>query len=78
MPDKKYDLVVRRGNVVDGLGNPAFEADVAVLNGRIAAIGKIDAMGKMEIDAKSKVVCPGFISLYERKGTVPGSQGSPE
>ncbi|MGQ9677253.1 MAG: N-acyl-D-amino-acid deacylase family protein [Chloroflexota bacterium] len=69
MPDKKYDLVVRRGNVVDGLGNPAFEADVAVLNGRIAAIGKIDAMGKVEIDAKGKVVCPGFISLHEHADT---------
>ena len=36
-----YDVIIRHGRVVDGSGNPAFFADVAVKDGRIAAIGRI-------------------------------------
>lgn len=35
------DLIIRHGRVVDGTGNPAYFADVAVKNGRIAAVGKV-------------------------------------
>ena len=38
---ESYDLVVRHGRVVDGTGNPAYFAAVAVKDGRIAAIGQI-------------------------------------
>ena len=38
---EQYDLIIRGGRVIDGTGNPAFFADLAIANGRIAALGKI-------------------------------------
>src|SRR5471032_1526380 len=51
-----YDLVVRGGNVADGLGGALVEADVAVQNGTIAAVGKIAGSGREEIDARGLLV----------------------
>jgi N-acyl-D-amino-acid deacylase len=59
-----YDVVIRHGRVVDGSGNPAFFADVAVKDGRIAGIGRINGRGKTEIDAKGLIVAPGFIDVH--------------
>ena len=59
-----YDLIIRNGRVVDGTGNPAFFADVAVKDGRIAAIGRIAGKAKTEIDAKGLIVAPGFIDVH--------------
>ena len=47
-----YDLVIRGGRVTDGTGNPARFADVAVTNGRIAAVGRgLDGAAKRVLDA---------------------------
>ena len=59
-----FDLVVRGGTVVDGSGGEPFEADVAVSKGRIAAVGKIAGRGREEIDAKGKIVTPGFVDVH--------------
>lgn len=59
-----YDLIVRHGRVVDGTGNPAFFADVAIKGGRIAAIGRIWGDAKTEIDATGLIVAPGFIDVH--------------
>ena len=48
---ESFDILIRHGRVVDGSGNPAFFADVAVKNGRIAQIGRVDGTAKTEIDA---------------------------
>jgi N-acyl-D-aspartate/D-glutamate deacylase len=61
---KEFDLVVRKGTVVDGTGGPLHEADVAVKGGRIAAVGKIAGSGTEEIDAKGRLVTPGFIDIH--------------
>ena len=61
---KKYDLVIRGGTVFDGTGSEAFEADIAVSEGRIAAIGKIAGSGTEEIDAIGKMVTPGFVDIH--------------
>lgn len=59
-----YDLIIRNGHVVDGTGNPWYGADVAVSGDRIAAIGDLhEAHAKREIDAKGRVVAPGFIDM---------------
>ena len=59
-----FDLVIRGGTVVDGSGGEPFEADVAVSGGRIAAVGPVSGRGKEEIDAKGKIVTPGFVDVH--------------
>ena len=59
-----YDLVIRNGLVVDGTGGAPFEADVGLEGGRIAAIGENLARGTEEIDAKGKLVTPGFVDIH--------------
>jgi N-acyl-D-amino-acid deacylase len=56
-----YDLVIKNGTVIDGSGAPRYRADVAVANGRIAAIGRVDSKAKQTIDAEGHVVTPGFV-----------------
>jgi N-acyl-D-aspartate/D-glutamate deacylase len=59
------DLVIRGGTVVDGTGRTPFEADVAVADGRIAAIGPaLPARGREEIAAKGLLVTPGFVDIH--------------
>jgi N-acyl-D-aspartate/D-glutamate deacylase len=59
-----FDVIVRGGLVVDGSGEPGFEGDVAVKDGRIAAIGKIEGEAARVVDAKGRVVAPGFIDPH--------------
>src|SRR5207253_2963375 len=60
----EFDIIIRGGRVVDGSGQPAFEGDVAVKDGRIAAIGRVAGKGAREIDARGKLVTPGFIDIH--------------
>lgn len=62
--EKAYDLVIRGGHVVDGTGAPGFEADVALKDGLIAAVGKVAGTGVEEIDARGKLVAPGFVDIH--------------
>jgi N-acyl-D-amino-acid deacylase len=56
-----YDLVVRNGVVIDGTGTPGRQVDVAVLDGKLAAIGRIEDSASEEIDAEGHIVSPGFV-----------------
>ena len=58
------DLVIRGGNIADGLGGEIFEADVAIMEGRITEVGKVLGRGKEEIDARGKLVTPGFVDVH--------------
>ncbi len=60
----RYDLVIRNGSIVDGTGGDATAGDVAVSDGRIAAVGQIQGGGKEEIDAKGRIVTPGFVDIH--------------
>ncbi len=62
--DHAYDLVVRGGHLVDGSGAPGREADVGVKDGRIVAVGKVNGQGREEIDARGKLVSPGFVDVH--------------
>ena len=59
-----YDLVIRNGTVVDGTGAPRVQADVAVADGHIVEVGKIDGLAKRTIDATDLVVAPGFVDPH--------------
>lgn len=59
-----YDLVIRGGTIVDGLGGAPFAGDVAVQDGVIVAVGTVDAAGAREIDATGLLVTPGFVDLH--------------
>jgi N-acyl-D-amino-acid deacylase len=59
-----YDVVIRNGHVVDGTGSPWYAGDVAIKNGRIAALGDLaGAKARKTIDARGMVVAPGFIDM---------------
>jgi len=59
-----FDLVIRNGTIVDGLGGEPFTGDVAVADGVIVAVGTADGSGRREIDATGLLVTPGFIDLH--------------
>jgi len=62
---ERFDLLIRNGSVIDGTGAPRYGADVAVCGDRIARIGSLPgARGVVEIDAKGKIVAPGFIDAH--------------
>lgn len=64
-PADEYDLIVRRGRVLDGTGNPWFPADIAIKDGRIAAVGSLArATAPRTIDATGLYVAPGFIDIH--------------
>jgi N-acyl-D-amino-acid deacylase len=60
----EYDIVVRGGTLVDGTGAEPVGADVAVLGGHIAAVGRVSGRGAEEIDAAGCIVTPGFVDVH--------------
>jgi N-acyl-D-amino-acid deacylase len=60
----KPDILIRGGEVIDGSGAPAVAADIAIADGRIAAVEpKIETDAARVIDARGLVVAPGFIDI---------------
>jgi N-acyl-D-amino-acid deacylase len=59
-----YDLIIRGGTVVDGTGAPARTADVAVTDGVIIDVGRVDGMARRTIDADGLTVTPGFVDVH--------------
>jgi N-acyl-D-amino-acid deacylase len=60
-----FDVLIRNGRVIDGAGNPWYRADVAIKDGRIAAIGNLAGKtADKTIDAANRVVTPGFIDVH--------------
>ncbi|MQG84516.1 MAG: D-aminoacylase [SAR202 cluster bacterium] len=59
-----YEVVIRNGYIYDGLGSNPYIADIAILNGIIVAIGKIEDEALNVIDASGYSVSPGFIDLH--------------
>lgn len=59
-----YDSIIRNGTVIDGTGNDRFVADIGIKDGKIAKIGQITDSATFEIDAKGKLVTPGWVDIH--------------
>lgn len=64
MAGKDFDLIIRGGTVYDGTGAAPTNADVGVIDGKIAAVEKNLASGADEVDAFGKIVTPGFVDVH--------------
>ena len=59
------DIIIRNGTVIDGTGAPGFRADVAIQDGKIAAVGDLTGReARREVDAAGLTVTPGFIDIH--------------
>lgn len=59
-----YDLIIRGGTVIDGTGCDRYTADIAVRQGKIVKIGEVTESATQEIDAKGKLVAPGWVDIH--------------
>lgn len=73
-----YDLVIRNGRVLDGMGNPWVRADIAVQDGRFVRIGHFNGRGRREVDATDEYVSPGWIDMMDQSGEVLRKSGLAE
>ena len=60
----EYDIVIRGGTIMDGNGGTPYIGDVAVKDGKIAAVGTVSGTGAEEIDAAGLSVTPGFVDIH--------------
>lgn len=73
------DYLIKNGTIVDGTGTPGYQADIGIENGRIAYIGNGEVIhAKHIIDAKDKVVTPGFIDVHAHYDFAPFVSNSVE
>ncbi len=59
-----FDLIIRNGRIIDGTGADERTGDIAIKDGRIAAIGTVDGQARETIDATGRVVSPGFVDVH--------------
>ncbi|MFA7118343.1 MAG: D-aminoacylase [Sphaerochaetaceae bacterium] len=60
-----FDFLFTQANVIDGSGNPAYKADVAVCGEEITAIGKISpSLARHVVPSSGLVLCPGFVDMH--------------
>ena len=59
-----HDLVIRGGTLVDGSGGAPYAADVAVTDGLITSVGKVEGSASRTVDADGALVTPGFVDVH--------------
>ncbi len=59
-----FDLKIVGGTIVDGSGRESYRGDVGILDGRVAALGKIRGDAARTLDAGDLAVCPGFVDIH--------------
>lgn len=59
-----HDLIITGGTVVDGTGSPTRTADIAVTDGVITEIGRVDGNARRRVDADGLVVAPGWVDIH--------------
>ena len=62
---RKPDIIIRNGTIIDGTGKPGYFADVAIIGDKIDYIGNLKGVSApLEIDATDKYITPGFIDTH--------------
>lgn len=62
---QSYDVIIKNGKIIDGTGNSWYYGNIGIVNGKVAAIGKLEnTSAKRTIDAKGLIVAPGFIDVH--------------
>jgi N-acyl-D-amino-acid deacylase len=70
LPQSQFDVLIKNGRIVDGSGRPAYNADIAIKDKRIARIGNLaNATATRTIDARGMIVAPGFIDMLGQSET---------
>jgi N-acyl-D-amino-acid deacylase len=66
---ERFDVMIRNARVMDGTGNPWLRADIGITGDRITAVGRLPgATAPRIIDARDRVVAPGFIDVHSHAG----------
>ncbi len=74
-----FDVIIRGGRIADGTGNPSFRGDLAIRNGRVAALGPLGSKtARRTIDADGLVVAPGFIDIHNHSDYTVLADGNAE
>ena len=64
MSDTSYDEIIKGGTVIDGTGTPGRLADIAIRDGKIVTIGKVDGDATIVTDATGRMVMPGVVDVH--------------
>lgn len=60
-----FNLIIRSAKIIDGTGSPWYKADLGIIGDKIAKVGNLSAQtAEQMIDARGRVVCPGFIDMH--------------
>jgi dihydroorotase/N-acyl-D-amino-acid deacylase len=60
-----FDILIRQATIIDGTGAPPWTGDAGISNGRFEALApRLDAGGHRTIEARGRVLAPGFIDIH--------------
>ncbi len=59
-----HDLIIRGGSIVDGTGAPAFSGDVAISEGCIREVGRVEGRARQTLNADGLLVTPGWVDIH--------------
>ena len=65
MIDRVFDILIKDGELIDGLGTPRYKSDLGIEKDKIVAIGQLShTKARKTINAKNLIVSPGFIDVH--------------
>src|SRR5258705_3919978 len=75
---RPFDVLITNARIIDGTGGPSVTGSVAVRDGRIAGVGRVSGAAARTIDARGRVVAPGFIDPHSHSDLTLLTDGNAE